>query len=38
MDKMTEASETLIFWLTTVAMPVFFLVLGGVIWLVRRGS
>jgi len=38
LDEMKGASETLIFWLTTVAMPAFFLILGGVIWLVRRGS
>ena len=38
LDKMDASAENLIFWLTTAAMPVVFLVLGGVIWLVRRRS
>lgn len=38
MDELDASEAKVIFWVATVGMPVFFLVLGGVIWLVRRGS
>ena len=38
LDKMEASDAQVIFWLTTVVMPLGFLIVGGVIWLVRRRS
>jgi hypothetical protein len=38
LDKMTDRASNVIFWITSAGIPAFFLIVGSVIWLVRRNS